>query len=529
MKAKNILSIFAIFALSLGSCDKGFVEKNTNPLLATTIDPAYELVSAQIIALNIVHYEGCIVQQAQHLLGGAEEGGNRNTWQDRYSNNHFNALYGNQIRNLVDIINMTKDNPAKSNLYNMARILKAYSFQMLVDRYGDVPYSEAGLGYLRTTNADGTTTLSRINFPKYDEQRVIYDDIAKELKEAVDALDATKDNVSQEMYFGGNIPRWKKFGNSLLLRVGMRYTKVDPVKAKSIVQIATDPARGGVMTSNSDNVVLKCNSIQNNPSNDFINGSVRYIWHVGKPFVDFLKVNNDPRLKYIAALYPNPSSSTNPGTPNTNPASQIGCPYGYTDVNITTAPGYPGKIGNAFKYSQFNRSTIGRIDAWLYYVTYAQTQLLMAEARYRNYITTGEVKDYYESAIKAHMTQVDTWSSSGAASPITTAEQNAYLLEPAIAYNPAQALKQINEQYWVASLMIWGEAWANFRRSGYPQLQPINFPGEDAAVAISTGGDGFIHRLQYSLKEWSVNPDNVKAAADRIGGDNMKTRVFWDL
>jgi len=73
--------------------------------------------------------------------------------------------------------------------------------------------------------------------------------------------------------------------------------------------------------------------------------------------------------------------------------------------------------------------------------------------------------------------------------------------------------------------MIWAEAFANFRRSGYPQLTPLNFPGEDPSV---TAGDGFIHRLPYPLKEWSINATNVKAAADRIGGDNMGSRVFWD-
>jgi hypothetical protein len=327
------------------------------------------------------------------------------------------------------------------------------------------------------------------------------------------------------MYFGGDIAKWKRFCNSLLLRVGMRYTKTDENKAKSLVQIATDPARGGVMSSNDDNVVLKANSIQVNPSTGFLNGSVRHNWFIGKPFIDFLKNNNDPRLQYTAVLYPDPAAS-NPGAGNTNPASQIGVPYGYTDVNIVNAPDYPGKVGSTFKYSQFNRSTVGRLDSWLYYVTYAQTQLLLAEARHRNYITTGTVKDYYEAGIRAHMTQRDTWATTnGGPSPITKAEQDAYLQQPDIVFNSATALKQINEQYWVASMFIWAEAFANFRRSGYPQLSPLKFPGEDPSV---TAGDGFIHRLPYPLKEWSINRPNVQAAADRIGGDNMGTRVFWD-
>ncbi|RYG28205.1 MAG: SusD/RagB family nutrient-binding outer membrane lipoprotein, partial [Chitinophagaceae bacterium] len=160
------------------------------------------------------------------------------------------------------------------------------------------------------------------------------------------------------------------------------------------------------------------------------------------------------------------------------------------------------------------------------YVTYAQTQLLLAEARHRDYITTGTAKEYYEAGIRGHMTQRDMWATTnGGPSPITKPEQDAYLQQPDVLFNSATALKQINEQYWVASLMIWAEAWANFRRSGYPQLSPLNFPGEDRFV---TAGDGFIHRLPYPLKEWSINSTNVQQASDRIGGDNMGTRVFWD-
>ena len=114
-------------------------------------------------------------------------------------------------------------------------------------------------------------------------------------------------------------------------------------------------------------------------------------------------------------------------------------------MNIVNAPDYPGKVGSTFKYSQFNRSTVGRIDGWLYYVTYAQTQLLLAEARQRDYITTGTAQGYYEAGIRGHMTQRDMWATTnGGPSPITTAEQDAYLQEPGIVFNPATALKQIN-------------------------------------------------------------------------------------
>ncbi|MDR1761469.1 MAG: SusD/RagB family nutrient-binding outer membrane lipoprotein [Bacteroidales bacterium] len=518
MKIKNIIITFLFVVLLTYGCEKDFEETNTNPVLATYIEPVYQLVSTEIIGLNILQYDACIVQHAQILLGGAEEAGNRNSNIDRFANTTFNTLYTNQIKDLVDIIRVTKDNPAQQNIYNMARIMKAWCFQLLVDRYGDVPYIEAGLGH-----------IAGINFPKYDKQEEIYDDIIKELTEAVDNLDATKDVVKQEMYFGGDIAKWKKFGNSVLLRVGMRYTKIDENKAMRIVQMATDPARGGVMSSNDDNVMLKCNTTKTNPSNGFINGSVRHNWHIGEPFVDFMKNNNDPRLQYIAAIYPNPSSATSPGVPNTDPEDQIGCPYGYADYNIAEAPDFPGMNGSAYKYSQFNRSTVGRIDSWLYYVTYSQTSLLLAEARLRDYITTGTVEEYYEAGVKAHMTQQDTWSTiNGGTSPITAEEQSVYLQQPGIAFDQSQALKQINEQYWVSCLLIWQEAYANYRRSGYPELKPLNFPGEDPYVSVATGGDGFIHRLPYPLKEWTNNTVNVQEAADRIGGDNMGVRIFWD-
>src|SRR5215213_3748466 len=228
MRTKYFIVPLFLLIISLYSCEKDFVKTNTNPVLPTTIDPVYQLVASQIIGINIVQYYGTIVQQAQILLGGAEEAGNRNSNVDNFAPNAFNVLYGTQVQNLVDIVYRTKDDPTKSNIYNMARIMKAYSFQILVDTYGDVPYTEAGLSYLKG-----------ITLPKYDDQKVIYEDIAKELKEAVDALDASKDKVAGEMYFGGDIAqiaKWKRFGNSLLLRVAMRYTKIDETKAKSLVQ-----------------------------------------------------------------------------------------------------------------------------------------------------------------------------------------------------------------------------------------------------------------------------------------------------
>ncbi len=514
MKIIYIPLFFCMLLTGITGCDKNFEKINTNPILPTSLDPVYLFSNAQqSSAIPAYHYQGEIVQQINTPFGGVLEGGNRNTVNEVNANPAFNTLYTNSIRNLTDIINRLKDNPARTNLFNMARIWRAYCYQVLVDTYGDIPYSEAGKGFLESAY-----------LPKYDDQKIIYEDILKEYKEATDALASGKDIVSGDLFYQGNIEKWKKLGNSLLLRAGMRYTKIDPAKAKIIVTIAVDPARGGVMISNADNAVIQFNEIYNNSTSSALLGGERANYYIGKPFVDFLKNTNDPRLTFIAVKYENP---TNPlataGAANTDPADQEGMPYGYDENSLATAPGFPGKIGSAFKYSQFNRATVFRIDAPEFLITYAQTQLLLAEANERGYITTGAPKIYYETGIKAHMDQKALYGDNN----ITEQQKNDYLQQPRVAYDPSHALQQINEQYWIASFRIWIEAWANFRRTGFPQLSPIKFPGEDPAVNTANAG-GFIHRITYPLREKSVNTANVDAAIARMGGDNLGVRVFWD-
>ena len=512
---KIFLFPFVIAALlSTGGCDKDFEEINKNPILPDKLDPIYLFSSAQqASAIPTYHYQGAIVQQVITPYGGVVEGGNRNTVIEANANAIFNTLYTGPIRNLTVVIDSLKNDPAKSNLYNMARIWRAYCYQILVDTYGDVPYSEAGKGFLESTY-----------LPKYDDQKAIYEDIINEYQQATEALDAVKDIVKGDLFYGGNIDKWKKLGNSLLLRTGMRYTKIDDAKAKAIVAKAVDLARGGVMTSNDDNTVIIFNETFTNGTSSGLLSTERGNYYIGKPFIDFLKSTNDPRLQYIAVKYENPGNPlATAGAADTIAANQEGMPYGYDESSIATAPGFPGKIGTAFKYSQFNRSTVFRIDAPEFMVTYAQTQLLLAEAIIRGYIT-GDAKTFYEEGIKGHMTQKPLY---GETLNITSAQQDAYLLQSEVAFDPARALEQINEQYWIASFRNWAEAWANFRRSGYPQLSPINFPGEDPSVDAGDAG-GFIRRLTYPLREKSVNTANVNEAISRIGADNLGTRIFWD-
>ncbi len=506
MLKKISFILIGVMTVSFFSCTKDFEKINVNPTLTSDLDPGYLLSTAELnAAVNNYHYGAEIVQQINTPFTGVLEGGNHNIVYDPNSNAIFNGLYNPSVKNLTDIITRTENNPDRSNLYNIARIMKAYVFQVLVDTYGDVPYFNAGKAFI---NADYQ--------PVYDEQAVIYQDLLNEVSDAVNKLDASKKSVDQDIFYGGDIGQWTRMGNSLLLRIAMRYTKIDPDKAKQFVIQAVDPSRGGVMMSNEDNVIVRYNGAFPNPLSGPFLGGERANYFVGAPFIDYLKTTGDPRIRVIAILYDNPAAPTG-GNGDTNPNNQIGMPYGYTNVSIVDAPGFPGSIGNSFKYSQFNRKTVLSLTAPKFLITYGQTQLLLAEAVKRQWIS-GNAADYYEKGVRASMEQMAEYGE--LADIAETDIQNFLTLNP---YDAADAFEQINSQYWVASFLNSSEAWANFRRSGYPQLAPNPYPSADPSVK----GD-FIRRLVYPAREKSVNASNVEAASTRIGGDQLGTRLFWD-
>jgi hypothetical protein len=529
MKKIYISLTLVALLVGAGSCDKDFEQINTNPNSATDLDPAYLLNSAQLgSARTAHHYEGEIVQQVNTPYTGVLEGGNHNILNDVNTRTTFNEVYTGTtgpIRNLVIVLDKTKDKPEQVNIHSMARILKAYNFMVLVDTYGDVPYFNAGKAFLESNY-----------LPEYDDQAAIYDDILKELEAATKALDASKPTVSGgDIFYNGNISRWQKLGNSLLLRAAMRYTELNPTKAGEwVAKAAAGP--GGFMTSNDDNAAVRYNApAYVHATTQQLLSTERANFFAGQPFVEFMKSNNDPRAQYIFVRYSTPGEASG-GTMNTNLADQFGLPYGYSDVTLRNAPGYRGALT---EYSYLRRNTVLDQNSPEFLVTFAQTQLLLADAVKRGFISGGDAaaKTYYETGIKAHMDELRVYNT-GVVN-ITDAQKNAYLTQtgdPASAdpirrvgvqYDPAKALEQINTQYWVASFRNWAEAWANFRRTEFPRLKPINYPGEDPSVKTASAG-GFIRRLPYPNREISVNAKNVEAAVARMGGNTLGTRIFWD-
>ena len=382
----------------------------------------------------------------------------------------------------------------------MTRIIQAHAFMVLTDTYGSIPYRQAGAGF-----------SDQIFFPEYDNQELIYADIIKELGEASAALNASGRVEAADVLFAGDVEKWRKFGYSLLLRAGMRIGKANATEAQQAVARAF---AGGVILNNQDNVMIRHDANYLNPIGNTLNATEAANFYLTEPFVNFMKNSNDPRLRSIAVRYVGATSGPEQtvARQNFDPAVQIGMPLGNDNAGAVQAAASLG-LASFYDFSQVDRRRMVKLTSPNFIVTAAQTQLLLAEARQLGWITQGTVQDYFHAGIRAHMNQMPSFDP---AMQIPNGDIDSY-----IAANPlveSTAIRQINEQYWIASFMHGPEAFANFRRSGFPQLAPNPFPGREVV---------FINRLTYPNSEISVNAENVNAAIAAQGPDNLETKVWW--
>ncbi|MBE9461082.1 SusD/RagB family nutrient-binding outer membrane lipoprotein [Dyadobacter subterraneus] len=500
------------------SCDKGFVELNTNPNAVTT--PVLEnMFTYNIVKTGGTGYEN---HRGNLIYAGAmiQHFASLNTyWSgDKYLSNveyysaYFETAYANQVKEIEQIISLTKDDAALSNKYNISRIWRAFIYHRITDLYGDIPYSEAGKGFL-----DGTLA------PKYDTQQFIYTDMLKELDEAAAALDASKESYgAADVLYSGDVAKWKKFAYSLMLRLGMRVTKADAAMAQSYVKKAI---AGGVMTSNDDVArLLHYNTNDNNwlqegnllktQEYDATNLKGKGNSKLSKTFVDFLQTNNDPRLPYIATLWEG-NADPNALPASSAPAVQKGLPNGYDPTTIKTLiPSW--NDASLATYSEANLNYIASNAAPTVFQSYAEVEYLLAEAALRGW-GDGAIAAHYNKGVTAAMKLFSLYGAT-----ITDAEISAYLAaHPFPATGEAAEMNAIHTQYWAATFLNSYEAYANWRRTGYPVLTPTNYAGN------ATGGV-IPRRLRYPASEGSKNAVNYKAAVAIQGLDDFLTRGWWD-
>ncbi|QKZ14018.1 SusD/RagB family nutrient-binding outer membrane lipoprotein [Spirosoma sp. KUDC1026] len=505
--SKHTLALLLSLSL-LSGCDQGFTELNTNQVDPTSLAPSMVLNKGIINTnyldgfgtLGMLTYNFGIVQQIITPYGSSLSGANY----DQINNGNtvlvWTNFYRNVLKQLVAVIEQTKNDPLQVNTYQTARIWKAYMFMILTDTYGDVPYFEAGQGY-----------TTEIITPKYDPQQTIYKDILKELDEASAALTTVQAPVVTDILYGGNVAQWKKLGYSFMLRAAMRLTKVEPATAESYVKKAV---AGGVFQSNADNSILRHTSTYNNFIANHLAAREKTNFYLAAPFVNYLKENNDPRLRVFAVRYVGAKGGQEQvaARATSDPQQQIGMPMGYNDVTITTVLAQ-NNVASLWDFSQVNLNTVLKLDAPEFHITYAQTQLLLAEATVRGWVS-GTAAEYFARGVRAHLDQMASYGATLSETAIKT-----YL--DAHPLDASKALEQINTQYWVASFLDGTEAFANFRRSGYPALKKNPYPGSEVK------GD-FIRRMPYPDSEIVVNSAQLNEAVARQGPNTLDTRVWWD-
>jgi hypothetical protein len=518
----RIIAFTFAAAVGLGSCKKDFVSINTDPnhITAANINFGYLFTNSQLITSgnsdangyedwrNNLIYSACMIQHLSSTTGYWD--GDKYLYNASYNSAYWDDQFPNSVTNIVEVVtNTRKDSVNQWNFYNIARIFKVLIFQRMTDMYGDCPYSQAGLGY-----------ISGITSPKYDKQQDIYMDMLNELQTAAANLDPSKPNTvgSADLLYAGDPNEWKKFAYSEMVRIAMRLSKVDPADAQKWVQIAV---QGGVMAGNADNAVVQHQNVSGTPVPNgtglILIGNDPNAYRLSETFVNYLKGTGDPRLSYLGTVCANPNDATQLG--DTTFADQLGQPNGFdppgsgSAYDLSTAANWPG---NQNLYSVVNRYTFSRLTAPTFFLTYGETQLLLAEAANRGWVTGTTDATYYANGVTGAMLMLGAQAGAGPSQASITA----YLA--ANPFNPADALEQINDQYWVASFMDENESFANWRRSNFPTLTAVNYPGNVTNGTIP-------RRFTYPQGEASTNATNYSAAVSGLNnGDKMSSHVWWD-
>lgn len=492
---KKILILLAI-VMMFGSCDEGFEELNVNPTKPTQLDPSTKLTFIQLytggssyvatLFYNVIH----LMQNVQHLNNTSYA-----SFLYKEGNTHqlFEEQFSNTVKNVVDLEEQlkTSTSPTAQTDLAIARVQKVLIFSRLTDAYGDIPYSEAGKGF-----------LEGIRFPKYDRQSDIYMNMLETLESSATILgEGTPSSYgSADLLFAGDTQKWKKFANSLMLRLAMRMVKVDDAAAKSW---ATKAIEGGVMTSNADIAYTKYeNSASDggpnvNPLTKSFTSRAPTQVKISKTLMDYMKVKNDPR---VSVLF-----STVDG--NTDFALQSG-----QDINDATR----GNANSKPNIHIFGGSGNVVYDAPLFFQTYAEVEFMLAEAAVRWGLAGADVEAHYKAGVTAAMQYLSLYGDSAI---ITTTQIDAYLADNP--FKPSEALKMINEQYWVATFGNGLESFSNWKRSGYPELVPAN------VADLLTEGQ-IPRRLPYPGSEKLNNPEMLAIAIEQQGGDGLLTRMWWD-
>lgn len=486
----NKYKYLLVTALMVG-CTGDFEEINTNPNNPITTQPNLLLPGIERDMMNSLLGEtwgiGNIV--IQHTAKNQFVNEDRYLWGEL--NTIWNAVYDN-MRDVNNII-IKAGETNQANYRGVALVLRAWMFSLATDAYGDIPYKEALNG-----KQGGF-------FPKYDSQEEIYNGILADLAEANTILNGAI-NVSGDLIYGGDVKKWRKLANSLRLRYLMRISDRSSVGSQ-MQAILGDPVANPIFESNAEHAVY---TYQAAAPNQFPLFSTRIgsfnEFRASKTLTDKLSNLNDPRL----FIFTRPTPATE-ATSTTSDDKYVGIPNGLDDVEALKyngGPEFQSRIGPLF-YEQAN-SEKGIQVAKGVVMTYAELQFILAEAREKGLITTNTAEAYYLAGINASLSYYGVTAPAG------------YLTQSDVAYTGStnEKLEKIGTQKWISLYFQGLEAWFDWKRTGYPVLQPSVDNQNNNRIPV---------RFIYPIIEQSLNGENRSAAVARQGADDLNSRVWWDV
>jgi hypothetical protein len=364
----------------------------------------------------------------------------------------------------------------QKNQITITDIMEVYTWFYLVTTFGNIPYSEA----LNIENP----------FPKYDDQKAIVDDLLKRLDADITALITSVESFgSADIIYEGDVAAWKKFANSLKLKIGMTIADADAAKAKTTVESAV---ASGVFTSSADNALFQYLSGPPNTNPIWVDlvQSGRKDFVATNTIVNKMKAMNDPRIPYYFTF-----DATGTGYSGGIPGASNNYATFSKPSGPLLVPGSTGMITNPDFPHQL--------------LSYDEVEFFLAEAVERGFTVGGTAKEHYDKAITA---SIRYWGGSAA-------EATTYLAQPGVNYltAPGGYKQKIGEQKWLALYNRGWDAWIEWRRLDYPVLtKPVgaltNFP----------------MRFTYNVDEQNLNKTNYDQASTAIGGDVVTTKLFWD-
>ena len=553
-QSKYITIITMACALFFASCSDEYMENmNTDPSKAATIDPNAQLTTAQLQTYGDLsmmeiyrNYHYAFTQQLMGCWNTTNYGG-RHTLDNNEMSRIWTSFYTQSLKNIIDAQYRTAEDAEKVNINSVLRIYRVYLMSIITDTYGDAPFSEAGLGFLE----------GKFN-PKYDKQEDIYNAFFLELEDAVNKIDPTKDKVTGDLIYAGDVTKWQQLANSLRLRFAMRISNVTPTKAQTEFENAL-AANGGVITDASSDALIKYMTIAfsfgQEAYSDYRGNSLSQLLFGNDPannpsylcstFFNQLRQSGDPRTFKISRCYYDGLMSA------TSPDNRVDITQEMIEKGIDFSPRDPGAyswepwptgydsdicaelaVNNPSVTATMAREVEPKLannflksDNPGVVMTSAEVKFLMAEATVKKWnVGSVSAEDLYKQGVRAAM---DFLTDNYGCTATTDAEFDAFIQgRGTFGHTDNQKLEAINTQAWILHFTNPAECWANVRRSGYPKLKS---PAEYGFGQYLTGGTEIPVRLSYPVLESSYNKKSYNEAIERMGGtDNWHSLLWWD-